>query len=286
MAYRVQTRSPGKTLATLFLAILWVTSSKARPSETDWQVWRSQELKLIAEKMKSATTEDVRDEYQARQKWLANWVPGKMSAVPQESMESTTLTEEPLLSELQRPANVDAASWESMLRMQAELMLLDTAEDRKANLRQIIDLADRLEKQLTAQLPDEAQQLPARSAWTLAFARYRLGRALAYRELPVVRDRWPISDADRYEKRLLTACQKLLDLTERVLPEFILLEDRMLRRAGKKGLALQLLETHQGVIETKWYLKKRRDLLKELGWEPPHKEAARIYYDAGYRDAP
>lgn len=100
----------------------------------------------------------------------------------------------------------------------------------------------------------------------------------------MVRQRWPISDRARYEAQLSAAYQRLLHQTKTVRPEFILLEDRMLRRSGKKGRALELLEANQEWIEPKWYLKKRRDLLLELGWELPHKEADRLYLQAGYDD--
>jgi len=163
---------------------------------------------------------------------------------------------------------------------------MDTDDDRKEKLREIIASAKRFEKELSEQLPPRLRQFPAPTAWTLAYARYRLGRALAYRELPSVRERWPISDPDHYQEQLLTAYQRLLDQTKQVRPEFILLEDRILRRSGKKGRALELLEAYRESIEPKWYLKKRRDLLKELGWEPPYKEAARIYIEAGYGDEP
>ena len=107
---------------------------------------------------------------------------------------------------------------------------------------------------------------------------------MAYRELPVVRERWPISNPDHYQEQLAAVYQRLTNQTNRSRPEFILLEDRMLRRSGKKGRALELLEANRQSIEPKWYLKKRRDLLQELGWEPAYQEAARLYLEAGFSD--
>ena len=51
----------------------------------------------------------------------------------------------------------------------------------------------------------------------------------------------------------------------------------MLRRDGWFGRALNMLEDHGERLELQWYLKKRRDLLQELTWEGPAKEAAALY---------
>lgn len=270
----------------LFVATLVFGPARADTVRGDANVWRSQQLKAIAAKVRNAESDGDRREHVARQKWLQAWEPGEMASAPRRSEAKSVLIQEPNLGELKRPLEVEPVVWQRLVSAQAKLIAIDTADDRKQNLRDIIEIAGRIEDSLSEQLAADALELPARIAWVLAFTRYRLGRALAYRELPVVRDRWPIADPVGYEKRLLAAYERLIDQTQTVRPEFILLEDRILRRSGRKGQALQLLETHQGVIEPKWYLKKRRDLLKELEWDPPYQEAARIYFDAGYRDEP
>jgi hypothetical protein len=168
----------------------------------------------------------------------------------------------------------------------SHLHAVDTDDERKANLRTIIKRAVEFEKVLSVQLPSDSQKLPSQTGWVLAFTRYRLGRALAYRELPVVKRRWPISEPDEYQQQLTAVFKRLTDQSVQTRPEFILLHDRMLRRSGNKGQALELLELHKRSIKPKWYLKKRRDLLQELGWGPPHQEAARLYLEAGYADEP
>jgi len=279
-------RSAWSWLGVLSFVALVFSSARAEPIQVDAEAWKAQQLNRIAAEIQEARSEDERLEFVARQNWLQHWEPGRMSSAPAESQAKSGLVDEPLLDGLRRPTDVQPQVWQQMVSSQAKLIGIDTDEDRKGNLREIIVAAGQLEKLLSEQLPPEAQELPAPTAWALAHTRYRLGRALAYRELPSVREQWPIADPVQYEKRLLAAYQRLLDQTEDVRPEFILLEDRVLRRSGRKGLALQLLESHQGMIEQKWYLKKRRDLLEELGWGPPHQEAAQIYYDAGYRDDP
>ncbi|TWU40198.1 hypothetical protein Q31b_35430 [Novipirellula aureliae] len=279
-------RSGWPWLSTLLLSALAISSAKADPNEIDAESWRNQKLKEIATKIQDAQSSEDRLEYVARRSWLQQWEPGQMLSAPTQAPAEPALVEEPSLGELEGPPGIEPQVWQRMISSQTELLAIDTDDSRKENLRRIIASASQLEEWLSNKLPVESQQLPAPTAWVLAFTRYRLGRALAYRELPSVRERWPISEPVQYQKRLLEAYQRLLDQTKGVRPEFILLEDRILRRSSKRGRALELLESHQGVIQAKWYLKKRRDLLEELGWQPPYQEAARIYFEAGYRDDP
>ena len=263
-----------------------MTESRAEtPTNKGALQWRGQQLESIAEKSSSAKTAEFRREYVARETWLRRWVPGRMSgASPDDSLEAE-LVDEPELKTLDRPAGVDSATWKNLIEQQECLIALDTDEDRKTNLPEIIELsaAQNADRSLTATLPSR-DKLVTPYQWTLAYTRYRQGRALAYRELPVVKERWPIQDFERYQQQLKTAYRRLKDISGSDRPEFILLDDRMLRRSGMKGLALELLETNRRWIESKWYLKKRRDLLKELGWDPPFHEAARLYAEAGYTD--
>ncbi|TWT84699.1 hypothetical protein CA13_61790 [Planctomycetes bacterium CA13] len=275
-------RSSRTWLSILFIATLPISSVRAEPNEIEAESWRSEQLAIVAKKIQDADSDDERLEFVARQAWLRRWKPGQMAPALTRSKLKPGLVEEPLLEKLKRPTDVAPNAWQQMTSSQTELIAIDTDEDRKENLRTIIGSARQLENVLSEQLPSESQQLPASTAWVLAYTRYRLGRALAYRELPSVQERWPISNPVHYQEQLFAVYQRLIDQTNRVRPEFILLEDRILRRSGKKGRALELLEAHRESIEPKWYLKKRRDLLQELGWEPPYKEAARLYVEAGY----
>jgi hypothetical protein len=100
---------------------------------------------------------------------------------------------------------------------------------------------------------------------------------LAYRELPDVVRQTPIDDPERLNQEIESAYQDLIARVGTGRSEFILLEIRMLRRAKFYGQALALVEKYGSVIQPRWYLKKRRDLLKELQWDFPSAEAAKIY---------
>ena len=273
-------------LVIVVVTSLAITSIAAEVDEIDAEVWRVKQLSAIAEKLRQAKSDAERLEHAARKSWLHRWKPGRMPHAPKQALTPSSLVQEPLLEELQRPDEIEPGSWQQMIDLQTRLHTVDTDGGRKANLRTIIKLAAKFEKVLSVQLPPVSQKLPSRTGWVLAFTRYRLGRALAYRELPVLKGRWPISKPDEDQKQLTAVFKKLTDQTIQTRPEFILLHDRMLRRSGSKGRALELLELHRQSIKPKWYLKKRRDLLKELGWAPPHQEAARLYLEAGYDDEP
>ena len=106
---------------------------------------------------------------------------------------------------------------------------------------------------------------------------YRRGRALAYRELPDVVKQEPIDNPEQLNQEIIAVYRDLIAFAGEGRPEFILLEIRILRRSKSFGNALCLLEKYGSVIKPQWYLKKRRDLLKELEWEIPYAEAAKIY---------
>lgn len=267
----------------------WFIVSTMAETESEIQTardWRAQQLNNIASSINQTPNEEQRLEYLAQQAWLRRWQPGDMPAAPASAPNESELVAEPLLSDLTRPPQISEENWQQLVMMQTTLHAIDTDEDRKQNLRQILPLAHEFESRLSRQLPKQLQEFPSPTAWCLAHTRYRLGRALAYRELPTVHEAWPIEDSQAYEKQLLSAYRSLTKLTGGSRTEFILLEDRMLRRAGEKGRALQLLEANKESIDPKWYLKKRRDLLQELGWDPPYQEAAEHFTRAGYVDEP
>jgi hypothetical protein len=271
-------------LGLVALAFLAFGVVAEKPQMTNALGWQTEHLASISNKIKKSASEKDRAEYVARRTWLRRWKPGRMPSAPTDSPDDSQLVKEPLLEELKMPVGVDPRVWPQMIAIQKHLLAVDNDDERKENLPITIALAGKLEKDLARHTSADSKQLTTSTGWALAYVRYRLARALAYRELPVVRKRWPISDPNRYEEQLSAAYQRLANQTSGSRPEFILLEDRMLRRAGEKGRALELLEANKQTIEPKWYLKKRRDLLKELGWEPAYQEAAAIYFAAGYRD--
>lgn len=276
-------------IALLLIASLVVGSGADEPRgvnshQMSAQRWRGRTLEAVVVQIHSARSDSERREYEARRSWLRRWDPGQMPSAPADAPDESGLVEEPRLGELERPESVDASVWQSMVAMQDRLFVTDTDDERKENLPTTIELARQLEAAMSTQFADESNSLATPTAWAIAYTRYRLGRALAYRELPEVREAWPISDPDRYEDALNDVFERLAEQTKGNRREFILLQDRMFRRAGKKGRALELLEANRRSIEPKWYLKKRRDLLQELGWDPPYREAAQLYLEAGYDD--
>ncbi|RMF45334.1 MAG: hypothetical protein D6753_00375, partial [Planctomycetota bacterium] len=100
---------------------------------------------------------------------------------------------------------------------------------------------------------------------------------LAYRELADVVAARPIADPDAHDARLRRTWERLVQTIGRPRPEFVLLEIRMLRRDGQFGQALELLEEFGAAVDRKWLLKKRRDLLRELEWQPAAREAAVVF---------
>lgn len=271
-------------LAGILLTSLTVPAVAEEPFVIDAEQWQSRTLQAIAAKLQEAASDEKRLEYEARQSWLRRWEPGQMPMAPDDAPDESELVDEPSLNECERPDSVDENTWRTMVELQDRLLATDTDDQRKDNLRSTIDLASQLEAALAENLPMDRQTLRTPTGWALAYTRYRLGRAIAYRELPEVRETWPINDPKQYDAELKAVFQRLTELTKGNCREFILLQDRMYRRSGKKGRALELLEANRRAIEPKWYLKKRRDLLQELGWDLPYQEAAQLYLQAGYDD--
>ncbi len=157
---------------------------------------------------------------------------------------------------------------------QLHLHWLDQRQFRKQYPDEIADAALRLAG-LLEQLPSTADIQLAKE-----YCYYRRTRALAYRELPeVLRDK-PIDDLAKHQAQLLGAYQQLISVAGTGRPEFVLAEIRMLRRDQFYGRAISKLTDYASSIEKEWFLKKQRDLLRELGWEAPAGEAAKIYAQA------
>ncbi len=281
------------------------------------RAWRDQKVTGIDHRLESVGRDDAMpDEWRARREWLHRWEPGEMPTGRADhpngaAGDRAELVAEPVL--LRLISNLGAADPNRGLKRAAMLQdflhLLDTPESRKANLAATVDVAEIVDAALTGLIRDaetrgELSRSPSKGnasegrasskteagvevdtlRWTLAHTRYRRARAIAYRELPDVLETTPIENPRRHERELRLAQRRLSKTFPEPRPEFVLLEVRMLRRDGQHGQALERLERFVWAIDRKWYLKKRRDLLDELGWELPHREAAAIYQAAGYAD--
>lgn len=272
------------------------------------RAWRDHKLTELARRLESVGPDGpMRDEWQPRREWLRRWEPGEMPTGRSDHPNGAAgdrhdLVPEPVLLESLSAAG--AADPRRRLKraamLQDFLRLLDTTTSRKTNLAATIDVAETVDTALTGLIRDaeSANASPGTGTgtgvddgiaveslrWALAHTRYRRARAVAYRELPDVLETMPIEAPRRYERALRQARRRLLKTFAEPRPEFVLLEVRMLRRDGKRGQALARLERFVWAIDRKWYLKKRRDLLDELGWKLPHREAAAIYQAAGYAD--
>ena len=243
---------------------------------------------------------ELKLELQSQLKWLSAWEPGKLSDTPLWETESQKKPwDEPsldpnglagglrqrLLGPEASPTAKDTAELKALLAAhdndlgvrQLHLHWLDQAQYRKAYPQEIADAAAKV-LALIDGVADPNRETVRAQAFTL----YRRGRALIYRELPQVLVDKPMDDAESVKNaaELVGVFHQLKKLVAEPRPEFILLEDRMLRRDHWNGRALALLEDFGGQVAPHWFLKKRRDILRDLGWEIPAKEAAAIYAQA------
>lgn len=268
--------------------------------------WRSKTLAQVKDKIEDGPSPAERQELRAQQSWLQSWLPGKMASRPQSAAAGKAKRKEPILvspvlDEFHRIANQEdvplkaklshlkhfaAAHPNDLAIKQALVHWIDNdSERRKAFLKEATTLIARYTEHVRQRLGqlasdsrpdathDTALELEALKT-VYHFALYRHVRALAYRELPDVVKRQPIVDPEALDRKIRQAFQRLVDVAGSGRPEFVLIEIRMHRRAGRLATALQLLEANGNLISLKWYLKKRRDLLQELDWEYPFREAA------------
>ena len=266
--------------------------------------WKQAQIDILESQLEGQESGPLRKEIESQVKWLKLWQPNKLS--PQSiwgQKASKNIVSEPILDPQKRAAQLrqrllgknarptanDTKQLESLLKQypkdigvrQLHLHWLDQIQYRKDYADDIANVCDRLIVLLDAAPGyDQSRELKRAKAFCL----YRKGRALAYRELPDVVAKKPIDNPVEHGSRLQATYQELIDLVGFGRPEFVLLDIRMLRRDNWQGRALALLEENGRNITQKWYLKKRRDLLTELGWEKPAQEAAAIYEDE-YPDA-
>ena len=287
-----------KLLLPLCLAILFPAVCQGQsgtPQKTDAAAnWKISHLAELAQQFAVETTgETEHEELRARRAWLENWEIGSMPTESRKHSQLPNLRTEPILNSNLAAEFRKRLNWENTERDESEFLNLERIRDqhpddiglqqlhlhwmdfpirRKSYLEQIDESALRLIKTLEA---NKVSVLTNQLA--IEFTMYRRGRALAYRELPDVVKQTPIKDPQRLNKEILSAYEDLIASAGKGRSEFILLEIRILRRAKSFGKALALVEQYGSLIKPQWYLKKRRDLLREIDWEFPYAEAAKIY---------
>lgn len=283
-------------LAVLSCAEIGIAQLDVLSSGDPKDKWREAQIDLLSTQLEDESIRGaLRQELEAQVKWLTNWQPNELNLEPLWGTDDTRpLMSEPtvdpaktatrlrqrLLGPQARPTARDTQQLQKLLLAepddvgvrQLHLHWIDQLQYRKQYADEIAEAAMKLHGLLTQIQPQTEQ-----TKWARAYAMYRRGRALAYRELPDVIKERPIEDEQAHESQLLGAYAQLVDIVGTNRTEFILLEIRMLRRDHWYGRALGLLEERGKSIDKKWFLKKRRDLLKELGWDQPQAESAAIY---------
>jgi hypothetical protein len=258
--------------------------------------WRSAQLESIQAQLTDAELSGLmHEELSAQLAWLNAWKPGSLTEEsPIEQRVFQEFDPEPiidpersaaqyrarLLGDGAQPTAKDTDALRDALTAQPadiglrqlHLHWLDQIQFRKKFTREIVQSANRLAGLLEAIEPETDALRLAKG-----FCYFRSARALAYYELPDVLSQQPIDDPQNHEAALLESYRKMLEILGDDRPEVTLLVARMLRRDGWFGRSLLLLEQSASSIDQQWYLKKRRDLLRELTWSFPADEAARIY---------
>lgn len=260
--------------------------------------WKASQVESLQQQLASSDVGDaLKSELQSQLKWLEAWEPGGLSEQPLwEAAPETQRWEEPsldpreltsalrerLLGAGATPTAADTRELKELLAKypedvgvrQLHLHWLDQSQYRKLYAQEIADAAAKVLALLSSQTEPDPQTERVR-----IFCLYRRGHALMYRELPEVLDKRPMDEGEmeRNTAALIGVYRELKELVPEHRPEFVLLDARMLRRDHWNGRALVLMEDFGGQISSQWYLKKRRDILRELGWDGPAKEAAAIY---------
>lgn len=264
-------------------------------SREEWR--KAQLMQIEAQLTDKSTTGPLKLELEAEKRWLSSYVPGQMSGeLPKATGKEPQRQAEPildpekkadgirkkLLGPKAKPTAADTEQLRTALQKssddiglrQLQLHWLDQPQYREDYSIEIAEAATRLLGLLEkAKLSKEELKLAR------AFTIYRQARALGYRLDPDVVAKHPLDAKDRksVEEQLVGAYNQLVQLVGTGRAEFALLEIRMLRRESWNGRALELLELHGHMIEPRWYLEKRRDLLSDLGWKIPADEAAALF---------
>lgn len=272
------------------LAQLSVLSSGDTTSQ-----WKATQLELIEQQLSDQSVKGVlRKELESQKAWLSQWNAGQMKAGPwfkqrenkQRLVEPTvdpdktaSALREKLLSKKAKPTAADTQELQKLLEQNPEdlglqqlyLHWIDQKQYRDQYAEKVVAVASKL-----ATLLASVEQQSADLRLARAYCYYRAARALTHLESREVQAKNPIKDLAQHEAQLLGFYNQLGELMGHEHPEFILLEIRMLRRDHWNGQALMLLEENAEILENQWYLQHRRDLLADLGWNPPAKEAESI----------
>lgn len=257
--------------------------------------WRKAQLTQIEAQLNDkATKAELKLELTAQKEWLTNYATEKLGPQPTKPIEnSPPPIDDPVLdpdkkadsirNKLFGPKAKPTAADTEKLRealekspsdiglRQLQLHWLDQPQYREDYPAEIADAASRLRGLLDSNKKIDAAAKKDAIAMTL----YRQARALGYRLDLDVEKKKPLEKEERQnvDSQLVGAYTQIISLVGPGHPEFVLLEIRMLRRDNWYGRALQLLERNGSKIDPRWYLEKRRDLLRDLGWKAPAAQA-------------
>ena len=263
--------------------------------------WRNSQIAVLQQQLSdSKLNADLKAELQSQVKWLSAWKPGTLSEEPMWSSKAVSkLLVEPnvdpkgkagklrerLFGDKAKPTAEDTGDLQELLTQhdndlgirQLHLHWLDQPQYRKLYPQEIADASAKV-----LALLDAVAKPDQKIALARIFCLYRRGRALVYRELPGVLEEKPMSEEEvtKHEAELVGVYRQLKTLVPEDRPEFVLLDIRMLRHDHWNGRALAVLEDFGSQLNRQWYLRTRRDILRDLGWEGPAKEAANIYATA------
>lgn len=257
--------------------------------------WKSTQLQLIDQQLSDQSVKGpLRKELESQKQWLSQWNSGELKATswakrakPGQRLVEPTIDPQKLATPLRqkllgknaKPTVKDTQALQLLLEknpadigvQQLYLHWIDQKQYRDEYAEKIVTNAENLAVEL-AKLEEQTDD----TRLARAYCYYRAARALAHMESPEMQAKQPIKDPAKLESQLLSFYNQLGELVGHDRPEFILLEIRMLRRDHWNGQALMLLEEHAEILESQWYLRHRRDLLSDLGWNLPAQEAETI----------
>ena len=264
--------------------------------------WRKAQLAQLEIQLADSTTPaELKLELSAQKQWLSDYASVKLSPQPPQASEKPPAAmDEPILDPERKafairkklfglnakPTTEDTEKLRAALEKtpndiglrQLQLHWLDQPQYREEYPAEIADAANRLH----GLLESNKQLDPAKQKMAIANTLYRQARALGYRLDLDSEGKKPFEKGDRevVDSQLGSVYTQLINLVGPGRPEFALLEIRMLRRDNWFGRALQVLERYASRIEPRWYLEKRRDLLRDLGWTTPAAQAQEMFATA------
>lgn len=257
--------------------------------------WRSTQLELIEQQLADAAVKGpLRKELESQKNWLNQWQPGQLKEGPWiKQREQPSPLVEPnldpektatglrgrLLGKDAKPTAKDTTELQKLLEKAPEdlglqqlyLHWIDQKVYRDQYAGKIVEAGRKLADALS-QIEDQDESLKA----ARAYCYYRAARALIHQESPEMQAKSPIKDLAKHEAELLALYSQIGELVGNDRTEFILLNVRMLRRDHWNGQALMLVEENAERLENQWYLRHRRELLNDLGWAQPAKEATEL----------